>query len=40
MGSLFQEPKTDDKEVQEFHAKVDADRGRLTANLDHRIRHA
>jgi hypothetical protein len=40
MGPLFQEPKTDDKDVQEFHAKVDSNRVRLKALLEQRIHHA
>jgi hypothetical protein len=40
MGPLFQEPKTDEKEVQQFCAKVDVDRERLKAHLDQRTRHA
>jgi hypothetical protein len=40
MGPLFQEPKMDEKEVQQFREKVDADRERLKAQLDQRVRHA
>jgi hypothetical protein len=40
MGPLFQEPKTDDKEVQQFRAKVDADRERLKSHMEQRIRQA
>jgi hypothetical protein len=39
MRPLFQEPKTDEKEVEQFRAKVDADRERLKAHLDRRTRH-
>ncbi|KAF2830761.1 hypothetical protein CC86DRAFT_316313 [Ophiobolus disseminans] len=40
IGLLLKKPKTDDKDMQQFHAKVGADRKRLTALLDQRKQQA
>ncbi|KAH4175645.1 hypothetical protein HBH70_049390 [Parastagonospora nodorum] len=40
LASLLKKPKTDDKDLQQFRAKVAADRERLKAHLDQRVHQA
>jgi hypothetical protein len=40
LASLLKKPKTDDKGVQQFRARITADRQRLKAQLDQRMREA
>ena len=40
IGSLLKQPKVDEKDMQQFRAKVGADRKRLTVLLDERKRQA
>jgi hypothetical protein len=40
IGSLLKKPKSDNREVQQFRAKVAADRKQLKALLEQRIQQA
>jgi hypothetical protein len=40
LALLLRKPKTDDKGVQQFRARITTDRQRLRAQLDKRMREA